>query len=328
MAIITYSQNFEDVLLNRIFGQKKKGFYIDVGAAHPTILSVTKWFYEKGWNGINIEPIPEFYTQLKKERPRDINLNIALGCKSEFKTFFKSNFFEASSFIYDYAKTAELKVGLDQEKGPTKINVQVRTLKDICIENNVKEIDFLKIDVEGFEKEVLEGADFNRFRPVIILIEATEPNSGINPFTIHDNLETKKWEHILFANNYKRIYFDGLNCFYIREEDFHFHKGFSVPVHAYEFIYPDCKIEKISDYENIIPKAQFNSYLASSLLNKSNFEIQMLNNILEEKEKEIKFLKEEMKLYKQNFTRPQLANRKIKEIFINLFKSNKKRGIS
>jgi FkbM family methyltransferase len=320
MAVISYAQNFEDVLLNRIFGTKQKGFYIDVGAAHPTILSVTKWFYDKGWNGINIEPLPEYHAQLQKERIRDINLNIAVGNKNEIRTFFKSNFFEASSFFYDYAKTAELKIGINHKTDLTKIDVQVKTLKEVCQENNVKEIDFLKIDVEGFEKEVLEGADFKKFRPIIIIIEATEPNSGINPFTIHDNLETNKWEHLLIENNYKRVYFDGLNCFYLRGENYHLHKGFSVPVHGYEFVFPECKIDDLLDYEKIIPKAQFNSYAISSIKKKHNKEIIGFMNIIDAKDSEIKSIAGEAYMNKQFFNHYRFKNYSLKK---NIFKLKK-----
>lgn len=79
MTFISYAQNFEDVLINRVFKHKAKGFYIDVGALHPTIDSVTKAFYDIGWSGINIEPIKEYYELVQEERPRDINLNIALS---------------------------------------------------------------------------------------------------------------------------------------------------------------------------------------------------------------------------------------------------------
>ena len=79
MAIISYAQNYEDVLLNRLFSDCPNGFYIDVGACHPVVHSVTKLFYERGWHGINVEPIPGLCEMLAHDRQRDINLGIGLS---------------------------------------------------------------------------------------------------------------------------------------------------------------------------------------------------------------------------------------------------------
>lgn len=74
MSFLSYAQNFEDVMLHRAFRNVERGFYVDVGAFDPTHDSVTKAFYDRGWNGINIEPIPEYHARFTAERPRDINL--------------------------------------------------------------------------------------------------------------------------------------------------------------------------------------------------------------------------------------------------------------
>ena len=89
MTFISYAQNYEDVLLNRVFKDKTQGFYIDIGALHPTFDSVTKAFYDRGWTGINIEPIKEFYSIFIKDRPRDINLNIAISNTESNLDFFE-----------------------------------------------------------------------------------------------------------------------------------------------------------------------------------------------------------------------------------------------
>src|SRR5690348_7062421 len=80
--MISYSQNFEDVMLDRALRHVPAGVYIDVGAWHPDLDSVTRHFYEKGWSGINIEPVPEHCELLARARARDINLNIALSDKA------------------------------------------------------------------------------------------------------------------------------------------------------------------------------------------------------------------------------------------------------
>src|SRR5215831_3973844 len=81
MSFISYAQNFEDVMLWRALKHIDKGFYIDVGANDPDKDSVTKAFYERGWRGINVEPVPQWFERLEKARPRDLNLQLALGAE-------------------------------------------------------------------------------------------------------------------------------------------------------------------------------------------------------------------------------------------------------
>ena len=83
MSFISYAQNLEDVMLYRALKYVERGFYIDVGAMHPTINSVTKAFYDRDWRGINIEPSPEYFDSLQQERPEDINLNVVIGLVDE-----------------------------------------------------------------------------------------------------------------------------------------------------------------------------------------------------------------------------------------------------
>ena len=82
-----YSQNFEDLYLWRIFNKKSSGFYIDVGTQHHECDSVTKIFYDQGWSGINVEPVPELFKDLQKNRVKDINLPVAVSNKSSISNF-------------------------------------------------------------------------------------------------------------------------------------------------------------------------------------------------------------------------------------------------
>jgi hypothetical protein len=88
MSFVSCAQNFEDVLLNRVFGAKPFGFYVDVGAYHPVDGSVTKTFYERGWSGINVEP-GEIFDALAASRPRDVNLHIAVLDRTGRRAFWK-----------------------------------------------------------------------------------------------------------------------------------------------------------------------------------------------------------------------------------------------
>lgn len=239
----SYSQNFEDVLLNRIFKDINAGFYIDVGAHHPEELSVTKYFYDKGWSGINIEPVEESHRLLSKARPRDINLQIALGARKETKTFYKvcgtlKSGLDASalsSFDRDTVMDACRSYGLDYET----IDVPVDTLQNICEQHcpDSHQIHFLKIDVEGFEAEVLQGANFIKFRPTVLVIESTIPNS--NPLTTSQKETTALWdafEPIIFEADYEFVYFDGLNRFYLAKESPSLKHLFSIPVGMFDGI--------------------------------------------------------------------------------------------
>lgn len=206
MTFLSYSQNFEDVLLWRALGHVKNGFYIDVGANDPELHSVTKAFYDAGWWGINIEPMPSYHAVFAAQRPRDINLTVAAGDAEGTITLF-----EVPS-MNGWASTDRAVADAHRADGyeVTETDVPLRLLKDICAEHVRGDIHFLKIDVEGFEEAVLRGMDFMRWRPWILVIEATLPNSRA---TNH-----AAWENLVTAHDYQFAYFDGLNRYYVAAE--------------------------------------------------------------------------------------------------------------
>lgn len=203
---VTYAQYNEDIILLALLSDVKNGFYVDVGANYPTIDSVTKLFYEKGWSGINIEPIKHLFDQIEKERPRDINLNIGAGSKNEEKVFYE-NLKESghSSFIEEQAVSPKAKL--------SKTKIKIQTLESILAKHaNKKRIHFMKIDVEGFETEVIAGSDWKKFRPEVICIEA--------------NHAKEDWRKILISADYKLFIADGLNEYYIAKESWGRTEGF------------------------------------------------------------------------------------------------------
>jgi FkbM family methyltransferase len=209
MPWISYAQNAEDVRLRRAFAGKLDGFYVDVGANHPVTLSVTKHFYDQGWSGLNCEPLPSHFRLLQAERPRDINLNV--GCSNRPGEL---TLYAASGNAAGISSFSEREVAVHRERGFEfeAIKSQVVTLGSV-LERHVgaRTIDFMSVDVEGHEREVLEGANFERFRPRVLLIEATRPNTT-QP--THED-----WEHIVLDSGYLFAVFDGLNRFYVRRED-------------------------------------------------------------------------------------------------------------
>lgn len=206
MAFISYAQNLEDVMLWRVFFGLEKGFYIDVGANDPVIDSVTKAFYDRGWRGINVEPLHTCYQRLCQKRPRDVNLQVAAGTQKATLVFYEIPDTGLSTLNCDIAEQHRLH-GWEVIEN----KVPVLTLVDICQHYAQETIHFLKIDVEGTEKQVLLGMDFQRYRPWVIVIEATVP--------LGQQQNYHEWEDILLHHGYQYVYFDGINRFYLAQEE-------------------------------------------------------------------------------------------------------------
>lgn len=210
-------------MLWRALQHVPRGFYIDVGANHPTSHSVTRAFYDQGWSGINVEPVPEYFASLTNERPRDINLQVCAGTTAGEIRFFDvvgSGLATSSETTAAQHRLAGWEI--------RAITATVVSLVTICTEHVRGEIHFLKIDVEGAEKEVLLGMDFQRWRPWILVIEATLPT------TQQDCHE--EWEPIVLKAGYVFVYFDGLSRYYIAHEHPELKAAFSTPANVHDDI--------------------------------------------------------------------------------------------
>ena len=218
--MISYAQNFEDVLLARVFKGRNDGFYVDVGAADPVNLSVTKWFYDLGWRGINIEPNRQLFERLAHDRPRDLNIECGVGALAGEAEFFEFEVGELSTFD---------RGALDRlpSATPRRRTVPIVPLTELLDKHHKDQpISFLKIDVEGWEKEVLKGLDLTRYRPVVMIIEATVPQDTTSS---HED-----WESIVTAAGFTFVYFDGLNRFYLANECIDLRKHFLTPPNVFD----------------------------------------------------------------------------------------------
>jgi FkbM family methyltransferase len=167
---LSYSQDGEDMVLRRMFEGKKSGFYIDVGAHHPFRFSNTCYFYRLGWRGINIDPNPNAIEAFRAARPRDANLCVGVSDVEERLRYHVFN--EPALNTFDPALAAERARLADYHLTET-CEIPVRRLDDLLSENlqRGQPIDFLSIDVEGLDLQVLKSNDWGRFRPQALLVE-------------------------------------------------------------------------------------------------------------------------------------------------------------
>ena len=204
---ISYAQNYEDVMLWRALHDVGVGRYLDVGAGEPEADSVTRAFYERGWRGVNVEPLPGPFARLQASRPHDVNLNVAAGAAPGETTLYVIGN-ESGLSTLDPALAARHRADGWERR---EIRARLATLAEICADYADGELHFLKVDAEGAELDVLRGADFTRWRPWIVLVEALDP-VALQP-------QHEGWEaEVLTPHDYRFAWFDGLNRFYLAAE--------------------------------------------------------------------------------------------------------------
>lgn len=220
---ISYAQNLEDVMLWRALKHVDHGFYVDAGAASPVELSVTEAFYERGWHGVNIEPQPVYHRELTIARPLDVNLMVAAGDRTTNLTLYVVG--ETGLSTLDESEAEERR---REGWSVVEETVRVESLASIWAEHVGPDqpVHFLKIDVEGFERQVLEGGDWVANRPWIVVVESTLPQKQAPS---HD-----RWEKILTDGGYEFVYADGLNRFYVSGEHRELASAFEYPPNVFD----------------------------------------------------------------------------------------------
>lgn len=202
---LSFSQEGEDMILRRFFDRKEKGFYVDVGAHHPQRFSNTYFFYLKGWRGINIDPIPGRMKLFDRLRHRDINLEIGISDAKKSLVYYIFNEQALNTFSKELA---------EQRKAPYKViqkqRVETYPLAEVLdryLPLNQK-IDFLSVDVEGLDIEVLKSNNWAKYRPHIILIEALGMASLEESMNSEISLFLKQQGYRLIAKAKNTLFFE------------------------------------------------------------------------------------------------------------------------
>jgi hypothetical protein len=231
MTMISYARNREDVRLARVLTDAD-GFFIDVRADGPAWHSVTRHFYERGWRGIHVEPRAPIADALRRERARDITVEATLAPVANAG-------------------------GNDASTGTTGA-AAVTTLAAVCEQHGVAAIDVLSIEARGDERSALAGHDWQRWRPRVVVVEAM-PLSTIE--STHAS-----WEPLLLQARYRFAAFDGLNRFYVREEDAHLVDPLARPVSVRDAYQPYEYVREIERLREAADETPSTSVAARALV--------------------------------------------------------------
>lgn len=167
----SWSQEGEDLILRIAFDHQANGFYVDVGAHHPKRFSNSYLFYRRGWSGINIDAMPGSMIPFFKMRPRDINLELGISTDNGTLDYYVFN----ESALNGFSK--EVSVERHNASSPYKIEkiLKIRTAPlSTVLDQHMpasQEIDFMSIDVEGLDFDVLNSNDWSKYRPKMVLVE-------------------------------------------------------------------------------------------------------------------------------------------------------------
>lgn len=221
MSIVSYAQNFEDVMLWRALGHIPNGCYIDVGAQDPVVDSVSLAFYEKGWRGVHVEATPTYAAKLLLHRSDELVIQAAVNDVTGFIVLHEIPGGGLSTGDLDIAQ-AHTERGFNIQA----ITVPCITLEEVFTRTSSKEIHWLKIDVEGMEHQVLKSWGSCEVLPWIVVIESTLPLTKIESHVI--------WEHCLVERGYSFVYFDGLNRYYISPDHKELASAFGSPPNVFD----------------------------------------------------------------------------------------------
>lgn len=233
---MSYAQNREDVVLWRALRDVRAGRYVEVGANHPRHDSVTRAFYDSGWSGVTVEPVPSYVALHRQERPRDTQVEAAVTSRPGGTVTLHVVGGTGLSTLVDSIGEDHARVGLAVDE----VTVRAATLDAVLDESLAEDdpIHFMVVDVEGAEREVLESIDLRRRRPWVLVVEATAPSNGRSEDRTIRPTHTE-WEALVTGAGYVFCQFDGLSRFYVAEEHADLAEALSVPAGPLDFFTTD-----------------------------------------------------------------------------------------
>lgn len=227
MTFVSHAQNFEDVMLWRALRDVEVGTYLDIGAQDPALHSVSRAFYDAGWRGVHVEPTPRYSAALRADRPDEKVVEALVGYRGGIAN------------LFEIANTG-LSTGIDAiaERhraggwAARAIQAPVVTLADLLDLFEGRDIHWMKIDVEGMEPDVLQSWGDHPARPWIVVIESVAPLSQVPSH--------EAWIGEMLERNYREVYFDGLNRFFVTEGRPEIAGSFAAPPNVFDgFVVPN-----------------------------------------------------------------------------------------
>lgn len=205
---VSYAQNAEDVVLWRALGDVvPRGRYLEVGANHPTVDSISRPFYDRGWRGVTVEPVAALVDLHREARPEDVQVHAVASVAGADEVVLHEFPGTGLSTTVDELRDAHVRSGFEASETVVRSLTVDQILEDA---GHTGELHFVVVDTEGSEGDVLAGFDLRRWRPWILVIEATVPNTGEPAHA--------GWEPGVLAAGYELCLFDGLSRFYVAEE--------------------------------------------------------------------------------------------------------------
>jgi len=202
---VSYSQSGEDMILKIIFSNKQNGVYVDIGAHHPSQYSNTKFFAQRGWTGINIEPMPGTKAIFDAERPNDVNLELLISEAEGEVEFYLFDPPLMNTMSKEQVKENEKFEWCKFKETVLIPSLPLGRLLDKYLEAG-KKIDFMSIDVEGAEMAVLRSNDWEKYAPDVLLVEMIDkPFEELFETELHRFLTQRAYN--CFGKNWNTLFY-------------------------------------------------------------------------------------------------------------------------